>query len=148
MDWLSRQAKAPPVLQRAHVSKGYLYPLFVIPYQIFIQYVNEFLDAYSCPVPIVKHLVFQAAKQPLTGGIVRVASFLGHGALQPGFLHTADPARPAVMASPVKLIMGCSSSPNCEIAPSGMSFTRAASGFVLIVQYGSIPSKQSTTGER
>uniref|UniRef100_UPI0034E8D22A hypothetical protein n=1 Tax=Enterocloster clostridioformis TaxID=1531 RepID=UPI0034E8D22A len=56
---------------------------------------REFLDAYSCPVPVVKHLVFQAAKQPLTGGIVR-----------------------------------------------------GASGFVLIVQYGSIPSKQSTTGER
>uniref|UniRef100_UPI003FA440F8 hypothetical protein n=1 Tax=Enterocloster clostridioformis TaxID=1531 RepID=UPI003FA440F8 len=31
---------------------------------------REFLDAYSCPVPVVKHLVFQAAKQPLTGGIV------------------------------------------------------------------------------
>ncbi len=46
LDWLNRQAKALPVLQRAHVSKGYLYLLFVIPYQIFIQYVNEFLDAY------------------------------------------------------------------------------------------------------
>ena len=71
LNWLSRQAKAPPVLQRAHVSKGYLYPLFVIPYQIFIQYVNEFLNAYSCPVPVVKHLVFQTAKQPFAGGIVR-----------------------------------------------------------------------------
>ena len=74
LDWLSRQAKALPVLQRAHVSKGYFYPLFVIPCQIFIQYVNEFLDAYSCPVPVVKHLVFQTAKQTFTGRIVRGAS--------------------------------------------------------------------------
>ena len=95
LNWLSSQTKAPPVLQRAHVSKGYFYPLFVIPYQIFIQYVNEFLDAYSCPVSVVKHLVFQTAKQPFAGGIVR-----------------------------------------------------AASGVVLTVQYGSIPSKQSTIGER
>ena len=95
LNWLSRQAKAHPVLQRAHISKGYLYPLFVIPYQIFIQYVNEFLDAYSCPVPVVKHLVFQTAKQPFAGGIVR-----------------------------------------------------AASGAVPTVQYGSIPSKQSTIWER
>ena len=74
LDWLSNQTKAHPVLQRAHVSKGYFYPLFVIPCQIFIQYVNEFLDAYSCPVPVVKHLVFQTAKQPFAGGIVRGAS--------------------------------------------------------------------------
>ena len=74
LNWLSSQTKAPPVLQRAHVSKGYFYPLFVIPCQIFIQYVNEFLDAYSCPVPVVKHLVFQTAKQPFAGGIVRGAS--------------------------------------------------------------------------
>ena len=67
---------------------------------------REFLDAYSCPVPVVKHPVFQAAKQPITGGIVRGASFWGHGALQPGFLHTADPARPAVMASPVRMDYG------------------------------------------
>ena len=70
LNWLSSQTKAPPVLQRAHVSKGYLYPLFVMPCQIFIPYVNEFLDAYSCPVPVVKHLVFQTAKQPFAGRIV------------------------------------------------------------------------------
>lgn len=39
MNWLSSQTKAPPILQQAHVSKG--------PCQIFIQYVNEFLNAYS-----------------------------------------------------------------------------------------------------
>ena len=44
--------------------------------------------------------------------------------------------------------MGCSVSPNCEIAPSSMSFTRAASDAVPTVQYGSIPSKQSTIWER
>ncbi len=71
---LTITTKAPPVLQRAHVSKGYLYSLFIIPCQIFIQYVNEFLDAYSCPVPVVKHLVFQTTKQPFAGGIVRGAS--------------------------------------------------------------------------
>ena len=70
MNWLSSQTKAPPILQRTPVSKGYLYPLFVMPFQIFIPYVNEFLDAYSCPVPFVKHLVFQTAKQPFAGGIV------------------------------------------------------------------------------
>ena len=74
LNWLSSQTKAHPVLQRAHVPKGYFYPLFVIPCQIFIQYVNEFLDAYSCPVPVVKHLVFHTAKQPFAGGIVRGAS--------------------------------------------------------------------------
>lgn len=78
-------AKAPPVLQRAHVSKGYLYPLFVIPYQIFIQYVNEFLDAYSCPFPVVKHLVFQTAKQPFAGGIVREHPFLDMERSNPAF---------------------------------------------------------------
>ena len=85
LNWLSSQTKAHPVLQRAHVPKGYFYPLFVIPCQIFIQYVNEFLDAYSCPVPVVKHLVFQTAKQPFAGGIVRGASFLDMERSNPAF---------------------------------------------------------------
>ena len=116
LSWLSRQAKAPPVLQRAHVSKGYLYPLFVIPYQIFIQYVNEFLDAYSCPVPVVKHLVFQTAKQPFAGGIVREASLFGHNA----------PIRP----SPCGLSIRASS---CCISAVGES--RVPSARVLVFMF-------------
>ena len=42
--WLYCQTMVLPVLQRALISKEYFYPLFVMPYQIFVQNVNEFLD--------------------------------------------------------------------------------------------------------
>lgn len=57
LDWLSRQSEALSVLLWTHISKRCFNPLFVIPYQIGIQNVNEFPDAYSAPIPVVKHFV-------------------------------------------------------------------------------------------
>ena len=49
LDWLSRQSRALSVLPWAPISKWCFDPLFVIPYQILVQYVNEFPDADTCP---------------------------------------------------------------------------------------------------
>lgn len=50
--------KALSALPWAHISKRCFASLFGISFQIFVQYVNEFLYAVTYPVPVIEHFVF------------------------------------------------------------------------------------------
>ena len=68
---------------------------------IIIQDLYELVNGDILPGTAIEHLVLQPAEEAFACRIIRRAAFLRHGADQPGIFHTADPARPTVVASPV-----------------------------------------------
>ena len=103
LDQLYGQSKLSPALDRADPSKWYLYTLLRIPVHIIIQDLYELVNGDILPGMTIEHLVLQPAEEAFACRIIRRAAFLWHWADQPGIFHTADSARPTIMASPLRM---------------------------------------------
>ena len=89
------------ILKRAQASQRDLYPLFVVPMDVFVQPGYEVIGRDSFPVSPVEHLVLQSSEETLACRVVWRASLLGHRSCQVVPLHQLYPAGPTIMAASV-----------------------------------------------
>ena len=85
------------------VSELRLDPIVPVPDHVAVQHVYEPVHRDAREAPLVEELLLETAEEPLRGRIVRRTALRAHRPGQPVLGADADPFRPPVMATPVRV---------------------------------------------
>lgn len=86
----------------AHAVFG-LDALVAVPDHVLVEHRGELVDRHAPEAPLVEELLLETAEEPLRGRIVRRTALRAHRPGQPVLGADADPFRPPVMATPVRV---------------------------------------------